>query len=72
MKYPTKWLHIELNPNGLYVYCDNNKRGHKEVRQSDMDEECCLLHGLDPTQTMSLFKDKIAVRIDVSKLHWGP
>lgn len=43
MKLKHKYLHVNINKNGLFIYCDNKKNKAKiELFLSTMDNECCV------------------------------
>ena len=70
MKTIRKYLHIELKPNGFYVYADNRKQSSsQELTLEDMDEECCMSDGLTlDDSNLCLIKGKLHLRIDLEKL----
>lgn len=63
-----KWLHIELNEGGLYVYADNNTLRHKEVSLNELDCECCIADGIPVMNGLAVLKGNVAIRININKL----
>jgi hypothetical protein len=63
-----KYLHIELNPGGLYVYFDDKKWNAKIISQESQAEECNILNAVKISKDCFAFNEKVNIAVDLEKL----